>query len=67
MKIITTKAQLIESLKDTKKNDIVVIDLQYAMDLSNDLYSFYIDVIPGIKLMNGETVNEIRFCPIPNK
>jgi hypothetical protein len=66
MKVITTKKELIKELENLNDNDLVVIEVHDTV-LHEDLYSFYVDVIGGIKLNNGETVNEIRFTAIPHK
>jgi hypothetical protein len=66
MKVITTKKELMQEIENLNDNDLVVIEV-YDTVLDEDLYSFYVDVIEGIKLNNGETVNEIRFTAIPHK
>jgi hypothetical protein len=60
------KADLIEALAGLSDNDAVVIDLDIEEDLSPDLYHFTIDVIGGIKLVNGGEINEIRLTPTKN-
>jgi len=66
MRIITL-GELREATKDLNDNDFVVIE---TTDLKTgdaiDLYPMYIDVINGIRLTNGDEVNEIRFCQINN-
>jgi hypothetical protein len=62
--IIGTKKELLEALEGTNDNDIVVVEVHDTI-LTEDLYSFYVDIIGGIELENGELVNEIRFTAIP--
>lgn len=62
--IIGTKKELLEALEGTNDNDIVVVEV-HDTTLTEDLYSFYVDIIGGIELENGELVNEIRFTAIP--
>ena len=52
-----------EYIKDLNDDDQVCIE---TIDLETgdvqDLYPFYIDVIDGIELTDGRTINEVRFC-----
>jgi hypothetical protein len=64
MKVITTKKELMQELENLNDNDLVVIEV-YDTVLDEGLYNFYVDVIEGVKLNNGENGNEIRFTAIP--
>lgn len=66
MKAIFTKKQLIEALEGTNDNDIVVIEV-FDTTLYEDLYLFYVDIIGGVMLENGEIGNEIRLTVIPHE
>lgn len=66
MEAIFSKKELMEALEGTNDNDIVVIEVHDTV-LHEDLYSFYVDIVDGVKLENGEVVNEIRFTAIPHK
>ena len=67
-KTIFTIGELRQAISHLADNDCVVLE---TTDLSSgdaiDLYPFYIDVIEGIQLTNGETISEVRFCQMDNK
>lgn len=61
--VICTKRDLIEALKDLDDDDDVVIEVHDDV-LTDDLYLFYVDVIDGLKDINGNEFKEIRLCPL---
>jgi hypothetical protein len=67
-KTIFTIGELREAISNLADNDCVVLE---TTNLSSgdaiDLYPFYIDVIEGIQLTNGETISEVRFCQMDNQ
>ena len=63
-KIILTIGQLRQAIAHYPDNDVVVIEVYDAI-LSDDLYSFTIDSIGGIKQEDGSEINEVRLCVIP--
>jgi hypothetical protein len=65
-KRIHTIGELRELIEDLNDNDLVCIETIDKYGDVEDLYPMYIDVIDGIKLESGETVNEVRFCQMPN-
>ena len=54
-----------EAIKNLDDNDDVVIEVHDTV-LSEDLYRFSIDIIDGIRLLDGSIIKEIRLCPIKN-
>jgi hypothetical protein len=66
-KRIMTIGDLKEAISHLSDSDFVVLE---TTDLSTgdaiDLYPFYIDVIDGIQLTDGNIVSEVRFCQMDN-
>jgi len=63
---IITIGDVRELIADLNDDDIAVIEACDEDGEVEDLYPMYIDVIEGIELLNGKTVNEVRFCQMPN-
>lgn len=63
---ILTIGEVKELLSDLNDDDIAILEACDANGDTQDLYPMYIDVIEGIELLNGKTVNEVRFCQMPN-
>lgn len=61
MKTIMTIKELREALSEYDDKDFVVIEIHEG-SRTNDLYNFYVDVIDGIQLTDGNVVREIRLC-----
>ena len=59
------KKDLMDAIAHLDDNDAVVIEV-HDMVANEDLYSFYVDVIDGIKLEDGSIIKEIRLSIIPN-
>jgi len=62
-----TIGELREAISHLSDNDCVVLE---TTDLDTgdaiDLFPFYIDVIDGIQLTNGNTISEVRLCQMDN-
>ena len=60
-------AELLDAMQELDDDDQICIE---TIDLKSgdvqDLYPMYIDVISGVELTTGKTVNEVKFCQIPN-
>jgi len=55
---VYTVGELKAFLNMLDDNDCVVID---TID-DNDIFPFHMDVINGIKMMDGTIIREVRFC-----
>jgi hypothetical protein len=66
--VVSTVGELRQALSNQKDEDIVVIETTY-LDTGDaiDLFPFYVDIIDGIKLLDGTEVSEVRFCQMDNK
>jgi hypothetical protein len=62
MKSITTIGELRQAISHLSDDDCVVIETN-DLDTGDaiDLFPFYIDIMEGIKLTDGSTINEVRF------
>ena len=63
---LNTVGELRNAMSELSNNDQIVIATCDEHGDEQDLYPMYVDVIGGIKLTDGSTVNEVRFCQIPN-
>ena len=63
MKLILNKKDLLEALEGTNDNDAVVIEVHDNV-LTEDLYSFTVDIISGVELEDGSKINEIRLSAV---
>lgn len=63
---ITTIGEVRELIKDCSDDDIAILEACDDQGDVEDLYPMYIDIIENIKLKDGKTVQEVRFCQIPN-
>lgn len=61
MKAPMTIGELKNALSEYDDNDYVVVEIHEG-ERHEDLYDFSIDVIDGVKLIDGGTRREIRFC-----
>lgn len=61
MEKITTIGELRKSIEQFNEDDIVVVEIHDGERYS-DLYQLTIDVIDGIKLVDGTEVKEVRLC-----
>lgn len=62
---VLTKRQLLDAIRECDDHDDVVIEV-FDCVLQEDLYEFSVDIVNGVRMENGITKNEIRFCVIPN-
>lgn len=58
---------LIQTLKEFKDNDIVVLSTCDENGDEIDLFDFYIDWINDCKNKNGKKFTEVRICQLPHK
>jgi len=63
---VNTVAELRDAMQELSDDDLIVFAPCDEDGDEIDHFSMYIDVISGIQLTNGKTVNEVRFCQIPN-
>jgi len=57
----TTVGELKDILSRYNDNDVVVVEIHEG-ERTEDLYNFYVDAIPGIKLEDGSEITEVRIC-----
>jgi hypothetical protein len=65
-RLLTVK-EVREILSELDDHDQVCIETCDENGDVQDLYPMYMDVIEGIRLTDGTTVREVRFCQMPNK
>jgi hypothetical protein len=65
--ILLTVGELRELLADLDDHDQVCVETCDEEGDVEDLYPLALDVIDGIKLTDGTTVREVRFCQRPHE
>ncbi len=61
MPIVFTIGELRAAIAECADNDAVVIEITKEMDCAEqDLYPLSVDIIPGIKMNDQSTINEVR-------
>lgn len=58
---IYTIGELRQALSKFEDNDLVVVEIHEGVR-HEDLYDFTIDVIEGVRLIDGSEVSEVRIC-----
>lgn len=61
MSTIYNVGELRKALAEFDDHDEVVVEIHEG-SRSEDLYDLHIDVVNGLKLVDGTEVREVRFC-----
>jgi len=63
---LNTVGELRDAMSELQDEDQICIATCDEHGDEQDHYPMYVDVYDGIQLLDGSTVNEVRFCQMPN-